>query len=51
MWTPELEPEFVVVLSHGMAEHALRYEELASFICENGGAIVIEDHRGHGKTA
>lgn len=50
-WTPEVEPDFVVVLSHGMAEHALRYEELASFVCENNGAIIIEDHRGHGKTA
>ncbi|WP_407399123.1 alpha/beta fold hydrolase [Treponema sp.] len=50
-WTSEVEPDFVVVLSHGMAEHALRYEELASFICENNGAVIIEDHRGHGKTA
>ncbi len=50
-WIPEVEPDFAVVLSHGMAEHALRYEELASFVCENNGAIIIEDHRGHGKTA
>lgn len=50
-WTPETESDFVVLFYHGLAEHALRYEELASFICENNGTILIQDHRGHGKTA
>lgn len=50
-WTSDEKVDFVIVLSHGMAEHGLRYEELASFICENNGALVVEDHRGHGRTA
>ena len=40
-----------VVLSHGMAEHAMRYEGFARFLCENGIAFYAHDHRGHGQTA
>lgn len=50
-WSADENVEFVVVLSHGMAEHGLRYEEFANMLCENNGALIVEDHRGHGKTA
>jgi alpha-beta hydrolase superfamily lysophospholipase len=50
MWTPESSPEIVVVLSHGMTEHGMRYRNFAEFLCENGIAFFAEDHRGHGLT-
>ena len=48
-WIPE-ETEAVVVLSHGMAEHAARYARFAEFLAKNKIALIAEDHRGHGKT-
>jgi alpha-beta hydrolase superfamily lysophospholipase len=41
----------VIQVSHGMQEHAGRYEELAQFMTDNGYAIYANDHRGHGKTS
>ena len=49
-WIPETEVKAVVLLSHGMLEYALRYEDFAKFLCENGIAFYGEDHRGHGQT-
>lgn len=48
-WIPET-VSHIVVLSHGMAEHAARYERFAEFLNRNGIALIAEDHRGHGKT-
>ena len=48
-WIP-VETESVVVLSHGMAEHAARYARFAEFLAKNKIALIAEDHRGHGKT-
>lgn len=50
-WLPEGDIRFVVVLSHGMTEHAFRYDDFGSFLVQNGIALYAEDHRGHGKTA
>ncbi len=52
-WLPEAGKEItgVVQISHGMAEHALRYEDFASFLTDNGFAVYANDLRGHGKTA
>ena len=50
-FVPEGDVKAVVQLSHGMAEYALRYEELANFLCDNGIAFYAHDHRGHGETA
>ncbi len=44
-------PRFVVCISHGMAEHALRYTDFAQFLCDNQCVVYVHDHRGHGKTA
>ena len=38
-------------LNHGMAEHSLRYDKFASFLAGKGITVVIQDHRGHGKSA
>ena len=52
-WLPEVGKEItgVVQISHGMAEHALRYKNFASFLSDNGFAVYANDLRGHGKTA
>jgi len=41
----------VIQLIHGMKEHALRYDELASFLNAHGFIVYADDHRAHGKTA
>ena len=35
MFIPDGEVKAVVQLSHGMAEHSMRYEELGKFLCDN----------------
>ena len=47
--TPE--PRAVIRFIHGMEEHQDRYIPFASFLRENGYAVVTADMRGHGKTA
>ena len=44
-WTPDMAPRAVLVLSHGVSEHILRYEPLAAYLTEWGFAV---DHLGHG---
>ena len=51
-WIPQnADIKYVVAISHGMAEYALRYERFARFLCENGIAVYAHDHRGHGQSA
>lgn len=52
-WMPEgnVNIKGVVQIAHGMAETAARYERFAKFLTDNGYAVYINDHRGHGKTA
>ena len=40
----------VVQIAHGMAEHKERYEEFASYLAENGYAVIVHDHLGHGES-
>ena len=40
----------IVQLVHGMAERKERYEELMTFLAQNGYACVCHDHRGHGES-
>ena len=44
-------PRGIVQIVHGMAEHIVRYEGFAAFLCSAGFAVCAEDHVGHGKTA
>lgn len=39
-----------VVISHGMAEHALRYDRFAHALNAAGYTVYAMDHRAHGKT-
>jgi alpha-beta hydrolase superfamily lysophospholipase len=41
----------VIHIAHGMAEHAARYNDFASFLVSHQYAVFANDHRGHGKTA
>ncbi len=38
----------VIQVAHGMAEHLERYEKFAEALCNNGYALYINDHLGHG---
>ncbi len=52
-WLPD-EPTDVkacLQIAHGMAEHAKRYDDFATFLNKAGIAVFANDHRGHGKTA
>lgn len=40
----------ILLIVHGMAEHALRYHEFADFLYEHHFMAVAHDQRGHGKT-
>ena len=44
-------PRGVIQLAHGMAEHADRYEEMATFFAGNGYVFAVNNHLGHGDTA
>lgn len=52
-WLPDEKVEIkgIVQLSHGMVEHALRYEEFAKALTDAGFVFNAHDHRGHGQTA
>ena len=40
----------VILVTHGMGEHALRYAEMARYFTEAGFAVVAFDIRGHGSS-
>lgn len=52
-WLPDSQSDIkaVVQISHGMVEHAARYERFAKVLVDTGYAVYANDHRGHGKTA
>lgn len=43
-------PKAVLLLLHGLGEHILRYDHVASFLNINGIAMIGIDHRGHGQS-
>lgn len=50
VWTPETAPRAVLVLSHGFAEYARRYDHVARCFGEAGLVTYALDHRGHGRS-
>ena len=44
------EPRAIVMIHHGLAEHAGRYARFAEFLSARGFHVCAHDHRGHGKT-
>ncbi|MBQ3832066.1 MAG: lysophospholipase [Bacteroidales bacterium] len=47
---PDGETKAVLQIFHGMAEHSARYADFANYLTDNGIAVYVSDHRGHGKT-
>lgn len=50
-WLPTVPVQAVVVIAHGMAEHAARYARFAAALNAAGFAVYGFDHRGHGHSA
>ncbi|KHO28013.1 hydrolase [Mycolicibacterium setense] len=50
VWTPDIAPKGVVVLSHGLGEHAGRYHHVAQRFGQAGLVVYALDHRGHGRS-
>lgn len=53
-WDPAGQPRALrgaVQLTHGMGEHALRYEHVARALNDAGFVVYAQDHRGHGASA
>ncbi|MBD5092610.1 MAG: alpha/beta hydrolase, partial [Clostridiales bacterium] len=51
VWEDVRNPKAVVQIAHGMAEHARRYDDFASFLNANGYIVFADDHRAHGMTS
>jgi alpha-beta hydrolase superfamily lysophospholipase len=47
-WDPEDPPRAVIQITHGMGEHARRYDYLAEALNDTGFVVYAQDHRGHG---
>ena len=43
-------PKAVLQLTHGLGDHALRYEQVAQDLVAVGYSVYADDHRGHGAT-
>lgn len=50
-WDTAADPGGIIVINHGMGEHAGRYARLAGALNEAGHVVYAKDHRGHGRTA
>lgn len=51
LWSPDnAEIAGVMVLAHGLGEHARRYDHVAERLSELGLAVFAPDHRGHGRS-
>ncbi|MFT4233130.1 MAG: alpha/beta fold hydrolase [Leucobacter sp.] len=48
-WTAA-DPVGVVQISHGIGEHAKRYDAFAQYLVGAGFTVYADDHRGHGET-
>lgn len=47
---PVSAPKAVVQISHGLGEHARRWDDVAIELNRAGYAVYADDHRGHGET-
>jgi alpha-beta hydrolase superfamily lysophospholipase len=50
VWTPDTDPRGVVILAHGLGEHARRYDHVAERFGRDGLLTYALDHRGHGRS-
>ncbi|HXO57055.1 MAG TPA: lysophospholipase [Mycobacterium sp.] len=50
VWTPDTAVRGVVILAHGLGEHARRYDHVAARFGREGLVTYALDHRGHGRS-
>lgn len=50
LYLPEGEPQAVLQITHGMAEHSALYGDFCSYLAGEGFAVGIFDNLGHGRT-
>ena len=50
-WQPDGAPRAIVLVSHGMGEHAGRYSIFGEPLAERGYSVLAHDQRGHGLSA
>ncbi|QBJ96144.1 alpha/beta hydrolase [Rhodococcus sp. ABRD24] len=50
VWRPDGEPTGVLLLAHGLGEHARRYDHVVARLTEIGLVVYAPDHRGHGRS-
>lgn len=51
VFQPKNQPvKAAIQIVHGILEHRLRYSHVASFLAENGFAVILSDNRGHGES-
>lgn len=50
-WDPAGEPRAAVQLTHGVGEHAQRYDHVATALTDAGYVVYAQDQRGHGASA
>jgi alpha-beta hydrolase superfamily lysophospholipase len=50
-WDPEGKPRAAIQLTHGMGEHAGRYDHVAKDLTNAGYVVYAQDQRGHGASA
>jgi alpha-beta hydrolase superfamily lysophospholipase len=50
VWTPGTPPRGVVILAHGLGEHARRYDHVVGRFGREGLITYALDHRGHGRS-
>ena len=50
LYEPPAEPAGLILVAHGVAEHAGRYHRVADLLVGLGLRVAIPDHRGHGRS-
>jgi alpha-beta hydrolase superfamily lysophospholipase len=50
VYEPPADPVGLILVTHGVAEHAGRYPHVAEVLAGLGLRVVIPDHRGHGRS-
>ncbi|WFR73375.1 lysophospholipase [Prescottella defluvii] len=50
VWRPGGAPTGVLLLAHGLGEHARRYDHVVERLVELGLVVYAPDHRGHGRS-
>ena len=49
-WDPQKSVQRIVILVHGYAEYGGRYRHVAEALADEGAAVYVPDHIGHGRT-